>query len=111
MKQQPGQFVQNFYSDMVCLWDEIAELEPWRNYLSEVEKFYAYRDSHRLILFLIALLDDCDSTRTTILNRKPLPSFDSALKDLISEETRRYTTSPRSADMVLATPHQTNSTS
>ena len=59
----------------------------------------------------MVLLDEFDSTRTAILNRKLLPSIDTALKDLISEETRKHITSSRSANMILTIVRQTNSTS
>ena len=63
MKQWPGQSIQDFYSEMVCFWDEIAKSKPRWDYLSEADKFYAYCDSHRLIQFLMALLDEFDSTQ------------------------------------------------
>ena len=47
----------------------------------------------------MALLDDYDTGCTSILNKKPLPSLDAALKDLISEEIRRNTTAPRTIYM------------
>lgn len=50
----------------------------------------------------MALLDDFDAIRRSLLNRKSLPLLDAVLKDLISEKTRRNIITPRSTDMVFA---------
>ena len=69
---------------MVCVWDEITKSEPRWKYKNEVDKVYAYTDTHCLIQFHIALLDIFEATRTSVLNRKLLLSLDTTLKDLIT---------------------------
>lgn len=49
MKQQLGQYVQEFYSDMIWIWYEITESELRWACSGDVEKFYDYHDPHRLI--------------------------------------------------------------
>ncbi|GAV87069.1 hypothetical protein CFOL_v3_30496, partial [Cephalotus follicularis] len=62
------------------------------------------RDKPRLTQFLIALRDDFEPIRASILNRQPLPSLETALLELISKETRCLSiTSQQSPFIITAT--------
>ncbi|GAV72882.1 hypothetical protein CFOL_v3_16370 [Cephalotus follicularis] len=58
----------------------------------------------------MALRDDFEPTRASIMNRQPLPSLETALSELISEETRRLSiTSQQSPFITAATQRPDNS--
>lgn len=111
MKQQPGQSIQEFYFDMVCLWDQLAESEPPWDCKSDAKKFTTHRDANRLIQFLMVLNDYFEPTRASILNQKPLPTLHDAIKILLSKETRRRIFVPRFTDTVLITHSSVKSSS
>ncbi|GAV76933.1 hypothetical protein CFOL_v3_20406, partial [Cephalotus follicularis] len=60
------------------------------------------RDKLRLTQFLMALRDDFEPTRASILNRQPLPSLETALSKLISEETRRLSITSQQSPFIIA---------
>ncbi|GAV62640.1 hypothetical protein CFOL_v3_06163, partial [Cephalotus follicularis] len=63
-----------------------------------------YRDKLQLNQFLVTLRDDFEPTHASLLNRQPLPSLDTAISELISEETKCLTTiSQRSSFVIVAT--------
>ena len=63
-----------------------------------------YRDCRKFMHFMIGLHENCEPTRASLLSRSPTPSFNAAVKELISEENRRTTYHMSSSDHVLATP-------
>ncbi|XP_061949876.1 uncharacterized protein LOC133673190 isoform X2 [Populus nigra] len=77
--------IQEFYSAMTDLWDQLALTE-----LAELKACGAYierREQQRLVQFLIALRSDFEGLRA-ILHRSPLPSVDSVVSELLAEEIR-----------------------
>ena len=54
--------------------------------------------------FMMGLCEDFEPTRAFLLSQSPTPSFDAAVKELISEENHRPTHHMLSSDHVLATP-------
>lgn len=73
--------------------------------------FTTYRDQQRLIFFFMALTQDFEHVRTSLLNRSPLSTLEQAVSKLLSEETRLGTVKPQHLDTVLATHHSRNSPS
>jgi hypothetical protein len=65
--------------------------------------FATWLDQRKFMHFMMALQDDFESTRASLLHRQPLPTLDAAFSELICEETRRSTMKMQSFDMVLAT--------
>lgn len=64
---------------------QLQLMEPqWITYLSMWENF---REEMRLVQFLMALRDEFEHIKAFILHRKPLPSIEAALTELITEET------------------------
>ena len=56
--------------------------------------------------FMMALQDDFESTRASLLHCQPLSTLEDAVAELISEETQCSTMKMQSSDMVMAsTPH------
>ncbi|XP_073056860.1 uncharacterized protein [Primulina eburnea] len=60
---------------------ESAELRAFSPYI-------ARREEQRLVQFLMALQNDFEGLRGTILHRNPLPSVDSVVSELLAEEIR-----------------------
>ncbi|XP_077252465.1 uncharacterized protein LOC143891842 [Tasmannia lanceolata] len=87
LRHQKGQFVSEFHSQMTIIWDELALMEP--KWTTGAELWYNYREEMWLVQFLMALQDDFETIRATILHRSPLPTVESALSELFAEETRK----------------------
>lgn len=84
--QQNELSIQEFYTAMSSLWDQLALTES-----AELRAFTAYidrREAQRLVQFLMALRSDFEGLRGTILHRTPLPSVDSVVSELLAEEIR-----------------------
>ena len=89
--EQKNLSIQEFYSTMTDLWDQLALMES-----SELRAFAPYiasREKQRLVQFLMALRDDFEGLRGSILHRSPLPSVDSVVHELLAEEIRLKTQS------------------
>jgi hypothetical protein len=103
MRQEPGQSIVEFYSQMTYLWNQMSLCEPeWVNPV-DASRYIAFRDSMRLVEFLTAIRDEFENTRASLLHRSPLPSLEGALSELISEETRFSTMKLHTSEMVMAT--------
>ncbi|GMY24222.1 Zinc finger, CCHC-type [Fagus crenata] len=87
LKQKTGQSISDFHSEMLVLWDQLALMEP--KWTVDAELYYQYREETRLVQFLMALQDDFESIRSSILHRIPRPSVDATLSELLAEETRK----------------------
>ena len=84
--QQKNMSVQEFYSAMINIWDQWAFTE-----LNELKACGAYivrRQEQILVQFLMALHNDFDELRGSILHRTPLPFVDLLVSELLIEETR-----------------------
>jgi len=81
---QKNMSIQEFYSAMTDLWDQLALTES-----AELKACGAYierREQQRLVQFLTALRSDFEGLRGSILHRSPLPSVDSVVSELLAEE-------------------------
>uniref|UniRef100_A0A5B7BTX9 Retrotransposon Copia-like N-terminal domain-containing protein n=1 Tax=Davidia involucrata TaxID=16924 RepID=A0A5B7BTX9_DAVIN len=84
--RQEDRSIQEFYSVMTGFWDQLALTEPAG--LSAHEPYLTYREEQRLVQFFMALRDDFEGLRGSILHRSPLPSVDSVVNELLAEEVR-----------------------
>ncbi|XP_075489641.1 uncharacterized protein LOC142528475 [Primulina tabacum] len=84
--QQKDMSIQDFYSAMSTLWDQLALTESAE--LRAFSPYIARREEQRLLQFLMALRNDFEGLRGTILHRNPLPSVDSVVSELLAEEIR-----------------------
>ena len=103
--RQNGLSIQEFYSAMSSLWDQLALTESAE--LRAVAAYISRREEQRLVQFLMALRDDFEGLRGAILHRSPLPSVDSVVNELLAEEVRLKSkidleTPPPAAPAVLA---------
>ena len=65
----------------------MALIEP--EWMHTHKEYQALRDRTKLVQFLLALADDFESARTSILHQKPLPSVHDILPELLAEQTRK----------------------
>jgi hypothetical protein len=87
---------------MTHLWNQLALCEPeWRD-KDDASDYIAFRNSLRLAEFLTSIRDEFENTRASLLYISPLPSLESALSELISEETRFSTMKLHTSEMVMA---------
>ncbi|XP_026405366.1 uncharacterized protein LOC113300357 [Papaver somniferum] len=87
LEQQPEQTISDFHSEMSIVWNQLALMEP--KWTVDVELWQKYREESRLIQLLMALRDKFESVRASILHRNPMTTVESALSELITEETRK----------------------
>ncbi|GKV28694.1 hypothetical protein SLEP1_g37711 [Rubroshorea leprosula] len=87
LKQERGESITSFYAKMETIWDQLALSEPTFNDTADIGKYIEYHDKMRLIQFLMALTDDFEPCRASLLHQPPLPTLDSALSRLLSDET------------------------
>ncbi|KAG9439920.1 hypothetical protein H6P81_020085 [Aristolochia fimbriata] len=94
LRQGPSQSNSNFYVQMSLLWDQLAVMDPKFEYDKDTLIFQSYIDEVKLIQFLMALCEDYEFVCSTMFHRSPLPSVETALSKLLSEETRRLIGGP-----------------
>ena len=76
--------IQEFYSAMTNLWDQLALTES-----AELKACGAYierKEQQQLVQFLTALRSDFEGFRGSILHRSPLPSINSIVSELLDGE-------------------------
>ncbi|RHN70428.1 putative transcription factor interactor and regulator CCHC(Zn) family [Medicago truncatula] len=100
--KQNNMTIQEFYSAMTNLWDQLALMES--NQLKAVKAYIDQREEQRLVWFLMALRDDFEGLRGGILHRTPLPNVESVVSELLAEEIRLKTHSTMSDKGILSTP-------
>ncbi|WOH12602.1 hypothetical protein DCAR_0832108 [Daucus carota subsp. sativus] len=97
--------IMNFLSQIQSFWDQLTLSEPKWLHTEDATLYHTYRDQQRLIQFLMALTQDFEPVRAALLHRVPLPSLESSVTELISEETRLGIGKINSmTDTVLAVP-------
>ncbi|GJV49288.1 hypothetical protein Tco_1439500 [Tanacetum coccineum] len=84
--QQNDTSIQDFYSSMSALWDQLALTELAA--LSSFDPYIKRRESHRLVQFLMALCQYFEGLRGSIIHRDPLPSVDLVDSELRAKEIR-----------------------
>ena len=88
LKQQSGQPVYEFLAQMEIIWNQLASCEPSLKDATDLKTYETHRNRIRLIQFLMALTDDYEPVRASLLHQNPLPTLENALPCLKSEETR-----------------------
>jgi hypothetical protein len=103
MRQKPSQSISDFYSQTNHLWEQLSAANPKLECPKDIQTFATWLDRRKFMHIMMALRDDFESTRASLLHCQPLPTLDATVSELISEETRRSTMKMLSSDMVLAT--------
>ncbi|KAA8520093.1 hypothetical protein F0562_014349 [Nyssa sinensis] len=83
--KQGKRSIQELYEVMLCFWNRLAKMEP--SDLSSSTSYLEYREEHRLLQFLVALRDEFEPLRNSILCRVFPPSVQEAVNELKVEET------------------------
>ena len=104
MHQETGQSISDFYSQSSTMWEQLSATDPPLVCSKDIELFIKYRDRRKFMHFMMGLSEDFELTRAYLLSQSPTPSFDAAVKELISKENRRPTYHMSSSNHVLATP-------
>lgn len=84
--KQGDKSIQEFSDVMARLWDQMGRLEPEE--LKKSSKYRKFQEERRLIQFLLALRDDFESVKRSLLSRDPVPSLEESVCDLKAEEAR-----------------------
>ncbi|KAK3014566.1 hypothetical protein RJ639_010180 [Escallonia herrerae] len=103
MKQEPGQSINRFFSQMHGIWDQLELSEPSWTCSEDSAHFIVYRDRFRLIQFLMSLTYAYESVRSSVVHQSTLPTLDNFVAKLHFEETRRGLLQTRYPDTVLVT--------
>ncbi|KAB5514459.1 hypothetical protein DKX38_028365 [Salix brachista] len=90
LKQGSGQSVNDFLAQVQPIWNQLSQAK-----ISE--------DHLHLIQVLMALRPEYESVRASLLYRNPLPSLNTAIQEIIFEETRLNLDKPPQFDIALAT--------
>ena len=98
--QQQDMTVQEFYTTLTGLWDQLALTEPLS--LQSNSDYILHREEQRLVQFLMALRSDFEGIRGNILHRNPHPPVDDVVSELLAEETRLKTLAGKG---ILAVPN------
>ena len=71
MHQEPGQSISDFYSQITCLWNQLALCEPERRDKDDASNYIVFCDSLCLAEFLTAIRDEFENTQASLLYRSP----------------------------------------
>ncbi|KAG9447258.1 hypothetical protein H6P81_013386 [Aristolochia fimbriata] len=102
---------------MSLLWDQLAFMDPKFACNKDILLFQSYIDEVKLVQFFMALRDDFEVVRSSMFYRSPLPSVETALSELLLEETQRQTRGllgssiPQTETVLAAAPRRSSSSS
>lgn len=77
--------IQDFFCAMTTLWDRLALTESVE--LQTCDAYIKCRDEDRLVQLLMGLRPEFENCRSSLLHRKPLPSVEDVINELMAEET------------------------
>ncbi|XP_031273389.1 uncharacterized protein LOC116131865 [Pistacia vera] len=89
------------------LYQTCQESDPHLKCSDDIELFATYRDRRQFMHFMMALREDFESTRASLLHHTPLPTLEIAVAKLISEENHHSTMKMQTPDSVVAAIPQT----
>ena len=103
MKQVPRQLINEFFSSMQSIWDQLEQSTHIIKDPADTTILATKRDQFRLIQILMALTSEFEPVCAALLQQVPLPTLEFAMSQLLSHETRLRTLQPHHPDAVLAT--------
>ncbi|KAG6529366.1 hypothetical protein ZIOFF_011564 [Zingiber officinale] len=89
LKQESGQSVNDFLAIVQPIWNQLTQAKISDDHL-------------HLIQVLMALRPEYESVRAALLHRDPLPTLDTAVKEILFEETRLCLVKPHLSEVALA---------
>ena len=88
-RQQPGQSIHDFLSKIQPMWDQLSFCVPSWRCAADSEDFSKIKEDFQVYFLCMALTDEFDSIRDSLLHRMPPPSLlDVVISELLAEETR-----------------------
>ena len=102
LRQEPRQLINDYYDQLRFIWDQINLSDPTWACLKDAQQYASIRDEFRLYEFLMSLHKDFEPIQGQFLNRSPTPSLDTAVNELVREETRLATLQAQNKLNVLA---------
>ena len=102
LRQEPGQSINDYYDQFRFIWDQIDLSDPTWACSKDTQQYASIKDEFRLYEFLMSLYKDFEPIRGQFLNRSPTPSLDTAVNELVREETRLATLQAQNKLNVLA---------
>ena len=91
LRQEPGQSINDYYDQFRFIWDQIDLFDPTWACSKDAQQYASIKDEFRLYEFLMSLHKDFEPIRGQLLNRNPALSLDTAVNELVREETRLAT--------------------
>jgi hypothetical protein len=82
MRQESGQSISDYYSQIASMWEQLAVTDPALRYAEEIDLFAKYKDRRRFTQFMMGLREDFEPTRAALLSHSPLPSKSLFLKKI-----------------------------
>ena len=102
LRQEPGQSINDYYDQFRFIWGQIDLSDSTWACLKDAQQYATIRDEFHLYEFLMSLYKDFEPIRGQLLNRSPPPSLDTAVNELVREETRLVTLQSQNKLNVLA---------
>ena len=91
LRQELGQSINDYYDQLRLIWDQIDLSDSTWACSKYAQQYATIRDEFRLYEFLMSLYKDFEPIRCQLLNRIPPPSLNTAVNELVREETRLVT--------------------
>ena len=62
MRQESGQSISDYYSQIASMWEQLAAADPPLRYVEDIDLFAKYKDRHRFTQFMMGLREDVEPT-------------------------------------------------
>ena len=102
--KQGDSSIQDYYSALNPLWDELALLEPKWVAMEDIELRQKQMEQDRLFQFLFGLRPEFEQVRSSLLHRSIFPPIEDVITEITQEETRLGMS--KNVDEVLAVSKQ-----
>nr|XP_023901243.1 uncharacterized protein LOC112013082 [Quercus suber] len=102
LRQELRQSINDYYDQLCFIWNQIDLLDPTWACPKDAQQYATIRDESRFYKFLMSLRKDFEAIRGQLLNCSPPHSLDTALNELVNEETHLATLQAQNKFNVLA---------
>ena len=102
LRQEPRQSINDYYDQFLFIWNQIDLSDPTWACSKDAQQYASIRDEFRLYEFLMSFHKGFEPIRGQLLNHSLAPSLDTAVNELVREETRLATLQAQNKLNVLA---------